>query len=96
MADSTIDMDWGCRLKKRFGAEFMEVVQPSRCLLGGGVFGESDERAEKDSRKDQGRLTQRRRVRRECGVEIAGVHRPFAAQGKPFVVLRASRSVGAT
>lgn len=24
--------------KKRFGAEFMEVVQPSRCLLGCGVF----------------------------------------------------------
>ena len=23
----------------RFGAEFMEVVQPSRCLLGGCVFG---------------------------------------------------------
>ena len=34
MADSTIHMVWVCRLKKRFGAEFMEVVQPSRCLLG--------------------------------------------------------------
>ena len=27
----------------RFGAEFMEVVQPSRCLLGCGVLGEEEE-----------------------------------------------------
>jgi hypothetical protein len=32
----------------RFGAEFMEVVQPSRCLLGGCVFGEKIKDQEPD------------------------------------------------
>jgi hypothetical protein len=47
IGNSTIDVEWGCRLKKRFGAEIREEVQPSRCLLGGCVFGEG-EGAEKD------------------------------------------------
>jgi hypothetical protein len=44
--------------KKRFGAEIVEVVQPSRCLLGGCVFRDEEEAGRHGSR-DAGKNTGR-------------------------------------